>query len=303
MITHYKALGRFKKFECTSVFWNWDPYRRLAESIYTIHTIPVHPHKIRQHNYHFLYEQMGRVRSFPPYIQAVNLWNWCIQHHITLLAMYLLGIQNSLADNASRRFTTDHKWELHDSVVNSIFTQWGAPTWNLTMWTPQPARKCKMYCSRGQYSRSDALLLLSTDHFSYAFPSIPLLPWVLWEIWLDGAQVILLHPRWPEQFGFQASFKCHPPLNSIWRYLDLLTQKSGRVRHPAPDVLHLMAWYLDWCWAIILNSRKDHQKMLLSQVEIFCWAQTEKPYISTRQWIFPLFLDYHFTLKMVRFYP
>lgn len=69
--------------------------------------------------------KQGVTNSTVLCLEAINLWHWCIAHHILLSAAYLLGIQNVIADLLSRQFVIDHEWELHDSMVHDIFDQCG----------------------------------------------------------------------------------------------------------------------------------------------------------------------------------
>lgn len=111
--------------------------------------------------------------------EAVNLWNWCPTNQITLSAAYLLGKQNVLADSQSRHFAIDHEWELHNSVLHNISMQWGTLTRDL--FASQTNRKCAFYCSRGAlnyHPQRNALLCSWSDELKYAFPPLPLLPWM-----------------------------------------------------------------------------------------------------------------------------
>lgn len=62
---------------------------------------------------------------------AGNLWDWFIAYKILLSAACLPGTQNVIADFLNRIFVADQEWELHDSVINHIFSFWGTPTRDL----------------------------------------------------------------------------------------------------------------------------------------------------------------------------
>lgn len=83
-----------------------------------------------------------------PRAEAVSLWNWCISNWITLSPVYFPGNQNVLADSSlSRHFAINHKWELLDSVLSSIFALCGTLTREL--FTSQKNRKYNIYCFKG----------------------------------------------------------------------------------------------------------------------------------------------------------
>lgn len=87
----------------------------------------------------FYINKQGETRSLPLCVETVILWIWCIRLHKTLSTAYLSGLQNSAADSLSRRFSADHEWQIHDSVLNKIYTKWTMPSWDL--FTSQAAKK------------------------------------------------------------------------------------------------------------------------------------------------------------------
>lgn len=52
------------------------------------------------------------------------LWNWCILHHFTPVALHLLGLQNPLVDQLSKDFSVNHKLNLNDTVLHVIIFRW-----------------------------------------------------------------------------------------------------------------------------------------------------------------------------------
>lgn len=56
--------------------------------------------------------KQGGTKSPALRTEAVRLWNWCISHTILLSAAYLPRTQNMIADSLSRKFVTNHNWEL-----------------------------------------------------------------------------------------------------------------------------------------------------------------------------------------------
>lgn len=80
--------------------------------------------------------------------------------------MYLSGSLNSLSDSLSEHFATDHKWELHSSVMDSIFIQWTYLPGHIRLLDRQEVQHIFFL---GQFSSNNAILLSWPDHLNYAF--------------------------------------------------------------------------------------------------------------------------------------
>ena len=48
---------------------------------------------------------------------ALQLWNWCVERHIVLVAHHVPGKSNSLADRESRVFVDNSDWMLDPSLI------------------------------------------------------------------------------------------------------------------------------------------------------------------------------------------
>lgn len=91
-------------------------------------------------------------------LEAINLWQFCIEEDITPVAIHLLGVQNRLADHLSR----------------VVFTTWGISMINL--FVTRENSKCHMFCSWEVCrpgSISDAFHCSWQLALLYAFPPIP----------------------------------------------------------------------------------------------------------------------------------
>lgn len=75
----------------------------------------------------FYINDKGRAKSLPLCLEAARLWNGCTRNGITIQSMYLPRVQYSLPDNLNRRFSADCEGEMHSSVLNERFIQWGPP--------------------------------------------------------------------------------------------------------------------------------------------------------------------------------
>uniref|UniRef100_A0A452HVZ6 Uncharacterized protein n=1 Tax=Gopherus agassizii TaxID=38772 RepID=A0A452HVZ6_9SAUR len=74
----------------------------------------------------FYINRQGGARSSLLCQEAFHLWDSCIAHLIDLVASFLPGVQNTLADHLSRSFLS-HKWLIHPDIIHSVFRKWGFP--------------------------------------------------------------------------------------------------------------------------------------------------------------------------------
>ena len=64
--------------------------------------------------------RMGGTRSQTLSQTACDLWHWCLQRGITLSAVHLPGVLNSIADGASRTLQSSAEWMLERSICCGI---------------------------------------------------------------------------------------------------------------------------------------------------------------------------------------
>lgn len=126
----HRTLEHPERPRCTSTFQNCRQSISLAKSFSPSSNVTV---LIMSDNMMTVFYINNRKKwaLFPCVAKVVTLWNWCISNWITLSVVYLPGNWNALEDSLSRHFDIDHKWELHCSVVNSIFVLWGTPSRDL----------------------------------------------------------------------------------------------------------------------------------------------------------------------------
>ncbi|KAM7139060.1 uncharacterized protein RBU57_016237 [Macrochelys suwanniensis] len=124
----------------------------------------------------YINKQGGARSSSTPRQEAIRLWEFCIAHSIHLVASFLPGVQNTLADRLSRSFQV-HEWAVHPDVIHSVFWSWGFPC--IDLFATCENRKCHVFCSLQGHSPgslTDAFFLPWTDHLSYAFSPISARP-------------------------------------------------------------------------------------------------------------------------------
>ncbi len=148
------------------------------------------------------------------------------------------------ADILSRKGIAQGEWRLHPESVRMIWTRYGRV--EVDLFTTSKNAHCPLffYMSHSPL-KGDAL----TSHWPaarlYAFPPINILPLVLCKIREEGASVILIAPNWTDQPWFPDLIELlvAPPWPIPIRK-DLLSQVSGSVWHPNPELWSLHVWLL-----------------------------------------------------------
>lgn len=77
--------------------------------------IPTYPPNLREH-YDCSISGTDRSEIYPPFVEVVNLWNWCIQHCYPVSSIPSRCSQFT-GGWPHRHFTTDHEWELHNTIL------------------------------------------------------------------------------------------------------------------------------------------------------------------------------------------
>lgn len=180
------------------------PFKRVKYKGRRIRWYQLHPRnqKISTHQSHlgiphwthFDGPDTLRVRSSK--YQTIGLPRSVGRLHIILSAVYLAGVQNSLAESFSRHFSTDNEWEIRNSILNEIPTQWGTPSWDVFASQENKTTHCYR-AALGCSLKGGAL-----DNFRYTFPPISLMLQVHQKICHDTARIILIVPNWLRQFWF-----------------------------------------------------------------------------------------------------
>ena len=63
---------------------------------------------------------MGGMTSQSKNQLAIDIWNWCTDHHLFISAQYLPGVLNSNADFMSRVFSDNCEWALKRDIFIRI---------------------------------------------------------------------------------------------------------------------------------------------------------------------------------------
>ena len=169
---------------------------------------------------------------------AKNIWGWAIDRGIWLSANYIPGIENDVADKASRVFNDRIEWSLEQRVFTKILhvlsvspdmdlfasrLNWKLPRY--VAWQPDP-----------DAVHVDAFALCWTHINAYMFPPFSLISQCLQKIALEEARGVIVVPLWPTQCWFtelMTLLVAHPlllPLNCITSPLDTTSQPPPKLR-------------------------------------------------------------------------
>jgi hypothetical protein len=195
---------------------------------------------------------------------SLRLLRWCMTWKISLIAEYVPGIQNTLADTLSRRILSQTEWRLKPSIVQSLFLALGEPV--IDLFATAENTQLPVFCSWQNDQRAlhvDALSFSWKNLTAYAFPPLALVQRVILKALNDQVHsLILIAPRWPNRTWFPLLLQ-HLFQDPILLPLlpNLLTQQTGRLWHPNPGVLSLAAWPLSGK----LSLRQAYHRRLLTQ--------------------------------------
>ena len=173
---------------------------------------------------------------------ALDVWAWCRQHDIFLVASHLSGDKNVLADDLSRgshRHPTE--WTLHNAVTRAIFQCW--PTPHVDLFASEKNHKLPVFFSIRLSPSSSGVNALTQNWeclYGYAYPLTALVPRVLRKLRLQPTA-----PFWPSQPWFRqlTSMLTDMP-RAISQRDDLLKNAVTGMRYPKPEAIRLTVWPL-----------------------------------------------------------
>ena len=191
-------------------------------------------------------QNFGRSRTEQCNELEFEIWSWCRERDIWLIAVHLPGRLNTLPDEKSRVFDDKTEWMLNVEIFREVVNHFVEPDIDLfasrlnfqikryVAWMPDPDAWC-----------IDAFALNWSKFRFYAFPPFSILNRVLRKIELDRATGILIVPEWPTQtwFALLKRMLLRPPLHLTWRG-NLVTLPFTENVHPLGRKLRLMACYL-----------------------------------------------------------
>ncbi len=193
----------------------------------------------------------GSVHSWQCDNVTRQIWELAIDRNLWLSTAHIPGVLNVEADTASRKFVDDTEWTLNDNIFADICTKLGRPTMDL--FASRLNTKLQHFCSwqpDPEATHIDAFSIPWTGFLGYAFPPFAVLPAVMQKIRLEGAQVIVVVPKWPtkpwytmmQKMIISEVFEFPVTHDTLFLSSRVMTHKvDTRGQHPLTGQLTLMA--------------------------------------------------------------
>jgi len=213
--------------------------------------------------------KQGGTKSPTLCMKMWEFFHWLRPMGITIQALHVPGVENERADYLSRVFSSSLEWQLLPSVVQQIFLRWDRP--HVDLFASEHNNQLPVYCSRYWEPRAlqpDALQMSWEGVFGYAFPPLSLVPLALEKIRKCKCLIILIAPCWPRRSWYSQilDLLVDLPIQLPVRE-DLLSQDKGRLLHPRPEDMNLMAWKL--------SAETSRRKEFLKRLRKLSWSQLD----------------------------
>ena len=202
---------------------------------------------------------MGGCKSIDCNRLAVDIWNWCLERQIYVIAAFLPGKYNIEADYFSRHFNDQLEWQMNKKIFKKLCNIWGTPDidlfasrinaqlTNYVAWKPDP-----------EALFIDAFTFSWQRKFMYIFPPFSLIGDVVKKIFEDQAKALLIVPIWTTQPWFT-------PLLQMMIDYPIMLPKSNLLRLPhLPQITHPMPKLQ--MMAIMLSGNPLHSKEFLREL-------------------------------------
>ena len=128
---------------------------------------------------------------------ALQLWNWCIQRNLFIIAYHVPGKTNVVADRESREFIDNSDWKV-DPIIISPFLRGCSTDLFASRLTHQLARYIT-WRPDPQAFKADAFSVNWKHLKGYAFPPFNLIALVLDKVMMDKTDLVLVAPIWQAQ--------------------------------------------------------------------------------------------------------
>ena len=208
----------------------------------------IHVHSDNTSAISYIVNQGGNIASLNNL--ASDIWNWCKEKNVWLVASHIKGVENDLADNRSRIFHDATEWSLDKKAFSEICHIFGSP--DIDLFASRLNNKVANYCSWEPDPHS-----LHVDAFTvnwakfdncYVFPPFNLVGKVIRKLLLDDVKsLILVCPNWPSQpwYPLLKKFKTGEPGIHFHNRKDLLLLPFDRTKtHGIWNKLNLCCYRL-----------------------------------------------------------
>ena len=137
-----------------------------------------------------------------------DIWLWCIEHRVFLMATHIPGVENKVADEESRKDRCSGEWEIETNVFDIISKEFGP--FYIDMFATRVNAKLDRYVAwkpdPGAWA-IDAFVCEWNMAGMYCFPPFSLISRVLRKVEQDQGTVTLVAPLWRSQVWFPKMMK------------------------------------------------------------------------------------------------
>ena len=172
---------------------------------------------------------------------------WADQHKILIVARYIQGERNVIADALSRQGQLlKAEWSLNQAVFDKLCSDWGTPQMDCfaTSWNHKLPRFVSPM-NEPQAWRTDALSLRWHDMYLYMFPPTTLWNRIMPKLANDRPRALVIAPWWPTQSWWSTLIEWSiAPAIQLPQQADLLTQPHSGALCKYLAMLNLHAWLI-----------------------------------------------------------
>ena len=147
---------------------------------------------------------LGGVKSITCHKIAREIWIWAISRNNHISAEHLPGVENVVADKASRVFDENTEWQLVPTIFNYISDRLGP--FDIDLFASRLNFQCSDYCSWKPDPTAKFIdaFSISWAQFtnSYLFPPFSVILKCLQKICQDQTRVVMIVPLWTTQPWF-----------------------------------------------------------------------------------------------------
>ena len=189
--------------------------------------------------------KFGGCRSSSMSYLSRKICLWCIDNSVSLTAIHIPGIYNTLADRLSRKFTDNIEWSLDTDIFERLCALCGTP--GIDLFASRLNNKLHEYYSwrPDPFCKGVNAFTQSWDYqYGYAFPPFNQISKVLHKLNSHkSCTILLIFPYWPSQPWFPCLSEYFvdfpillPPSSSL-----LSCPWNPKSKHPLLPHLHLVA--------------------------------------------------------------
>lgn len=187
-------------------------------------------------------QNMGGIKSTECNALAKYIWAWCISRNIWLIADYLPGKLNVVADRYSRQFDDETEWMLNQNLFKKITEEFGVP--EIDLFASRLNSQLKRYISWKPDPGSETVNAFTLDWskwYFYAFPPFSIIGRCLKKIMSDQAEGILVVPKWKTQYWYPKLKQMQVGHTyTLCRCANLLSLPSSGKLHPLNNTMDLL---------------------------------------------------------------